>query len=157
VSSEVIYVVTLLLNHLIDNVKSIDFLNNDRYELLFRDSLLEFLRDLVAGHAPFCRMTKFQSKPILVTSNKSSKFTFPLSFENASDFAKFQLERVGIIHLNGAGSSANEKSSYQAIPANGSIPLNGTLIDGLSGRASSWKPLRPCRTYCYNRWTLCGM
>jgi phage-related holin len=44
---EIVSVVSMLLSHWIDKVKSIDPPNNSQHELFSPDSVLDFMRDLV--------------------------------------------------------------------------------------------------------------
>jgi hypothetical protein len=66
---EVLWVVTVLLSHQINDVESVDASNNDQYEFFGADLLLHLLRDIGSRYAPFRRMMKFQSEPTLVPSH----------------------------------------------------------------------------------------
>jgi hypothetical protein len=79
ITEEALCVRTVLLRHRTDDVKSISSSNSDQHELLGDDLLLGLLRDVLAGHAPFRGVTKFQSKSTRVPSSKSSKFIFLLA------------------------------------------------------------------------------
>jgi hypothetical protein len=81
-TKEVLSIVTVLLGHQINDVESIDSPNNSQHEILGPDLLLHLLRDIILGHLLFRRMMKFQSKLTLVHSHKSSKFLFPVTFQN---------------------------------------------------------------------------
>jgi hypothetical protein len=81
-TKEVLCVVMMPLSHQIDDVESIDSINNGQHEFLGPDLLLRFLRDIISQYAPFRRMTKFQSEPTLVRSHKSLKFIFFVALEN---------------------------------------------------------------------------
>jgi hypothetical protein len=81
-TKEVLYIVIVLFSYQIDDVESIDSLNNDQHEFLGPDLLLDLLRDIVSRYAPFHRMMKFQSELTLVPSQKSLQFIFLVSLEN---------------------------------------------------------------------------
>jgi hypothetical protein len=81
-TEDVLYIVTLLLSHQIDDTESIDSPNNSQYEFLGPDLLLRLGRDIISRYAPFRRMMKFQSEPTLVPSHKSLKFIVLVSLEN---------------------------------------------------------------------------
>jgi hypothetical protein len=72
----------MLLSHKIDNVKFTHSGNNSQHELFCCDLLLNFLKRLVAGYTPFCRLTKLRSGPTVTTSDRSSKLTFLFGFAN---------------------------------------------------------------------------
>jgi hypothetical protein len=80
--NEVLCVVTVLLNHQIDDMESIDSPNDGQHEFLALDLLFHLLRDIISRYAPFQRMMKFQSEPILTLSHKSLKLMFFVSLEN---------------------------------------------------------------------------
>jgi hypothetical protein len=79
---EVLCVVIVLLKHQMDDVESIDSLNNDPHEFLGPDLLLHLLRDVISRYAPFRRTVKFQSEPTPFSSHKFLNFLFPISLEN---------------------------------------------------------------------------
>jgi replication initiation and membrane attachment protein DnaB len=79
---EIMSVVSVLLDHEINNVKFFDSSNHHQYDLLNLDFLFELLRDIIARHVTLRRMMTFQSKPTLIDSEKSLKFIFLLGFEN---------------------------------------------------------------------------
>jgi hypothetical protein len=79
---EILYVVTVLLSHQIDDVEFIDSPNNGQHELLGLDLLLHLLRDIISPYAPFCRMMKLQNESTLAPSHKSLKFIVFVSLED---------------------------------------------------------------------------
>jgi hypothetical protein len=81
-TKEVLYVVTVLLSHQINDVESIDSTNNGQHEFSSPDLLLHLLRDITSRYAPFRRMMEFQTKPTLVPNHKSLKFIFLMSLKN---------------------------------------------------------------------------
>jgi hypothetical protein len=74
IAREVMCLVTVLFSHQISDVVSIDSPNNGQHDISCADLLLDFLRDISARYASFHRMMKFQSKPTLIASDKSSNF-----------------------------------------------------------------------------------
>jgi hypothetical protein len=81
-SKEILWILTMLLSHYIDDVESIDSVNTDQHECLCPELVLHLLRHILSRYAPFRRLMKFQSESALVPSHKSFKFAFLMILEN---------------------------------------------------------------------------
>jgi hypothetical protein len=73
-TKQVLCAVTVLFNHQINDVESIDSINNAEHEILGPDLLPYLLRDTISRYTPSHRMMNFQSEPTFVPSHKSLDF-----------------------------------------------------------------------------------
>jgi hypothetical protein len=92
----VMSVVTVLLSHQIDDMKSVSSPNDDQHELSDIDLSVELLRDIVARYGSFRRMMKFQSKATLVANEKPSNC---IPARPAAFSSRYQQQRVGTLWL----------------------------------------------------------
>jgi hypothetical protein len=72
----------MMLSHQIDDEESTNSLNNGQHEILGPDLLPHLLRDIIPRYLPCHRTTEFQSELTLVSSDRSLKIIFLMTFEN---------------------------------------------------------------------------
>jgi hypothetical protein len=127
-TKEVLYVVTVLLSHQIDDVKSVNSPNNGQHDFLGPYLLLRLLRDIISRYAIFRRMMEFQSEPILVLGYKYLKLIFSRSVRMDYNPRQVPIRICRRLVVNSCGIQRKCKLSYQAIPANDSSSLSGKHI-----------------------------
>jgi hypothetical protein len=171
---ELLYIVTVLLSHRIDDVKSIDFQHNAQHGFLGPDLLLHLLRDLISRYAPFHIITKFQvdqlSSPLANPWNLF--FSWALWMDNNSRQVSIRICRKLIVNSCGTQfqwknfipsdsrkwlkivewetSRASEIESAEwkgCLSSNTRIWMSRKLIGGLPERTSSCRFSRYCQTY----------